>query len=138
MNNSEWAEVVNAEQGHIFDDYYEEGVRVIIVRGPACLCVYCGIPEDHPLAGFSYDDIPLSCHGGLTFSDKGDGKYRPTGFYWYGWDYGHAGDMSTYDGTIFPNGEKWTAKKVKADIYWSVVEFKKLMKLAEDIKSKKS
>lgn len=90
-------ELSELESGTILSDYYNDSVRVLIMRGPNDLTCYLGITENHPLAGFDYDNLPIDCHGGLTFSGKGDGRFRPLGFYWYGWDYGHLGDKSFYD-----------------------------------------
>ena len=33
-------------------------------------CGYVIIPPGHPMHGVHYNDIPVSCHGGLTFSDS--------------------------------------------------------------------
>jgi hypothetical protein len=133
-------ELAKDKSGTIYEDWYEDGIRCLIMRGPGALCGYLGIPKDHPLAGRSYDDIPLQVHGGLTFSGEGD-SWRPKGFYWYGWDYGHVGDKSFYDLKYPPRiaiEEKvWTVEEVKKE-FWSVVyAFKKIMKLSEDIAAKK-
>src|SRR5688572_17088313 len=90
-----WDAVVSAPVGHIFEDRHEDGVRFLIMRGPAALCAYVGVPDSHPLAGQSYDDMPIQCHGGLTYGDNGGDKW-PKGWYWYGWDYAHSGDRSVY------------------------------------------
>ena len=45
------------------------GLPCLIVRGPAgALCGYVGVPEGHPAHGKDYDDVEVSCHGGLTFA----------------------------------------------------------------------
>jgi hypothetical protein len=133
-----WGEVVAAPVGHIFVDRHEDGVRFLIMRGPAALCAYVGIPESHPLAGHSYDDVPLQCHGGLTFAAKGE-KMWHAGWYWYGWDYGHAGDRSVYSDlhplqgfADFERTEtRWTPKMVDEDAWDALYGFKKLARLAE-------
>lgn len=45
--------------------------------------VYIELPQNHPYYGRDYNDVPIDCHGGLTYSGplNGDGKY------WIGWDY---------------------------------------------------
>ena len=53
---------------------------------PGHHCAYVRIPRDHPYFEVHYDDINISVHGGLTFSEMVDGEY------WIGWDYGHGGD----------------------------------------------
>jgi hypothetical protein len=125
------------ERGFVFVDRFDEGVRFLILRGGVSLTAYVGVPESHPLAGFSYDDVPIECHGGLTFGDSGDGKFHPKGFYWYGWDYSHCGDFSfcdldrTYDRPVSLDEKKWTVADVENDSWSAIWSFKKLMALAE-------
>ena len=66
-------------------DWRKDGVWVIVLStGGRHFCTYVGVPVDHPIAGYDYENITIDCHGGLTFADKGDGKIRPEGYYWYG------------------------------------------------------
>ena len=93
-------ELASDPEGTIYHDEIREGVRLLILRGPVSVNAYLGVPLDHPLAGFHYNDIPLDVHGGLTFSSKGATRKTttwPASWWWYGWDYGHAGDKSFYD-----------------------------------------
>ena len=127
--------------GTILRDWFDEGVRIVIMRGPASMNVYLGVPKDHPLAGFDYDSIPLNCHGGLTFSQEGD-KFLPKNYWWYGYDYAHAGDF-----TIFgkkgardiqakfdhSDDEKWALGAIIEDSWEARYDFKKLKNLAEKI-----
>jgi hypothetical protein len=128
-------------QSKIYFDYFEDGVRVLILRGPASINCYLGIPSSHPLAGFGYDDLPVECHGGLTFGKEGNDDPFPKGFYWYGYDYGHADDMSFYE-LKYPEIKQlreehpWTPEEVKKDTWSAIYTFKKLMKLAEEIAAK--
>lgn len=129
-------ELAKDKVGTIYIDAYENGIRYIIMRGPASLCAYIGIPASHPLAGRDYDDIPLDVHGGLTFAHTGDGL-RPEGMFWYGWDYGHSGDKSFYDLDYpqfhRPESTAWTVEMVKQEIWSATYNFEKLMKLVEPI-----
>ena len=133
-----WADVVAAPVGHVFLDRHEDGVRFLIMRGPAALCAYVGVPESHPLAGQEYDNLPLDCHGGLTYSRAG-AKHWPAGWYWYGWDYAHSGDYATYyderplAGFDHSDEKKWTPRAVEADAWTALYEFNKLVRLAESI-----
>ena len=127
-------ELSKLESGTILVDDYENGVRYLIMRGPCSLCAYVGVPSDHPLAGKDYDDVPLDCHYGLTFSGEGgDEDFRPAGWYWYGWDYGHSGDKAFYDvdRDIFRGDTEWTVAMVKQEIWSVTYEFAKLKKLME-------
>lgn len=130
-----FSEIAADKSGTIYQDGYENGIRYLIVRGPVSLCAYVGVPLSHPLAGKSYDDIPLSVHGGLTYAGAGEGTYRPAGYFWYGWDYSHAGDKSFYDLEYQPRSQstEWTIEQVKSEIWDATYDFAKLVKLAESI-----
>ncbi len=125
------------EIGTILYDEFSEGIRFIIMRGPCSLCAYVGIPLAHPLAGYSYDDLPVDCHGGLTFASEGRGAW-PAGYFWYGWDYAHAGDYSFFDDDYSPDSQnkKWTVEEVKEDSWSAIYDFNKLLRLSEAIRNK--
>lgn len=140
-----WEEVSSAEAGTIFKDVFDEGLRFIIMKGGSSLCAYIGIPSDHPIAGFDYDDIPVGAHGGLTYSN-GDNERFPKGYWWYGWDYAHSGDYCDYyDKESLSmyrfnhgNDRKWTVVDVEQDSWSTIYDFKKLIALAERISQKKA
>lgn len=126
------------EIGRIVFDKFEDGVRFIVMRGPASWCAYVGVPNDHPLAGFWYDELAsIDAHGGLTFAGYGDKKSWPNGYYWYGWDYAHLGDKSVYGHKYpvgrDPNDQDWTVDEVVKDSRSAIYNFKRLCKLAERI-----
>ncbi len=130
-------EIVKDETGTIYEDFIENGIRCIVLRGPASLCAYLGIPKNHPLANKNYNDLPLDVHCGLTFGKLGDGKYLPKGLYWYGWDYAHLGDYCFYyldpkmKGCASFEGKKWVVEQVKDEVKFAAWDFKKLMILVE-------
>jgi hypothetical protein len=126
------------QKGETIKDWIEDGIRCLLKRGPAAFCGYVGIPKDHPLAGFGYDDLPLNCHGGLTFAKLGEGKFFPEGWYFYGWDYAHLGDKCTYDLeiSIDHNDKDWTDEEVEREIKSVLWDFNKLVRLAEKIANK--
>jgi len=126
----------------IVKQWIESGIKVVIL---ACkgshFTAYFGIPKDHPLAGFSYDDIPLSVHGGLTYSSS-DSDVLPSGYYFYGWDYAHAGDRTFFDNLPmdFLEGmgiseHDWTLKEVEEEVRDAISDFSIFVKLAEKIKN---
>lgn len=135
MNESTFEDLLKLEIGHILHDAVEDGVRFIVLRGPCSLCAYVGVPNDHPLAGMNYDDMPVECHGGLTFA--GNMKELPAERYWYGWDYAHAGDLSFYDvvrhNSPFRDSTAWTVKAIVDDSWSALYSFGKLVRLAEQI-----
>ena len=130
-------EIAELPKGTILHDEFDEGIRFIIMRGPAAICAYIGIAKDHPAAGHSYDDVPISCHGGLTFAGEGDGKWRSKDYFWYGWDYGHSGDFAFYylkddnPPSYAKTGKKWTVKEVKDDSWSAINDFKKIVRICE-------
>jgi len=136
-----WEQIKKSKTQTIFHDEHKDGVRFIVLRGPGTLCAYVGIPIDHPLAGFNYDDIPsIEVHGGLTYSGDilDDGKY-----YWYGWDYGHCDDYVFYYDSSPLEGKfdhskkkKWLVEDVVEDSYWGISEFVRLARLAEKMTNK--
>jgi hypothetical protein len=131
-----WEEQKLIPNGEIFsDETTDDGVRVIVVQGPSHLCAYVGVPLSHPLANQDYTNLPLSCHGGLTFGHLGNGDPWPKGFFWYGWDYGHCGDDS-YAGRVIAGERRWLVKDVIADSWSATYDFGQLMKLAESIAKK--
>ena len=143
---SRW-EVLGMKEGEILEDWHVGCVRAIIMRGPASLCAYLGVPEGHPLAEQDYDSIPLNCHGGLTFASKGEGRKKehgwPEGYYWYGWDYSHCDDAAVYSFESYmlaiepnPRGKQWTVKEVKDEVKDVLWDFKILCELAETITNK--
>lgn len=84
----------------------EAGLPGLIVRVPSgALCGYVGLAEGHKLHGMSYDDVDVSVHGGLTFSnscqadaDETTGichkpsEGEPEHVWWFGFDCAHSGD----------------------------------------------
>lgn len=99
-------------------------LRGLIVRGPFSLCAYLGVPRDHWMARMEELDFP--CHWGVTFSAEGEGGLRPLDWYWYGWDYGHAGDAlelppeleALMPAELRPSqrGKRWTVDEVEHEV----------------------
>lgn len=137
-----WDAVRAAAVGTIFIDRWEDGLRFVVLRGPGSCCAYIGVPKTHPLAGMSYDDLPVECHGGLTYGSAGGptDALKEAGLHWYGWDYAHSGDTSTYpelDGFAACNSERqWLPQDVDRDSWSALYSFKKLMKIAEAANAK--
>jgi hypothetical protein len=137
--DASWEQVAADETGTVYVDRFEEGLRFIIMRGPCSLCAYVGLPVAHPLAGMSYDDLPVNCHGGLTFSREGGVSNFPAGFWWYGWDYAHCDDRAFYDRSRLARGDEkeWGVREVESDSWGALYDFRKLVKLSEVISGKK-
>ncbi len=132
-------EVLKIPEGEILEDDYEAGVRFIVMRGVVSLCAYIGIPEDHILAGLNCDQLPLDCHGGLTYASVTGNLYLPEGLYWYGWSYAHSGDANVHH--YGANGKvrfawqglalrEWTVDEVKAEAKEACWQFRGLIQLS--------
>lgn len=135
-----WEEMEDAEIGEVFETGFVFGVPYYILRGPCCPCVYLGVTKNHPMAGIHYDDLPIKCHGGLTYSDYGNNHPLPSTHYWFGWDYGHYGDKMFELGSNFtsPNalnsigeGYEWTKRHVWGDVLGTAKDFVKIMRAFE-------
>jgi len=140
-----WQEGLKMESGKIVADWYDGGLRFMIMRGPASFNAYAGVPVDHPLAGHEYDLLPVQAHGGLTYSCEGSDEkgHFPAGYWWYGWDYAHAGDKSFHEerfkgsGLYAKDDKEWTPDMIKEDSWRAFYDFEALLKLAEAIRGKK-
>jgi len=105
-----------------------KGIKYLIKQNPRMYfwLAYVRLPDNHKWTQkISYDDIPIDCHGGLTFKDSFDGNEKPEenwwGFTkgtWVGWDYGHAGDFVSYgeNPLIFANDKKWEYEEVEEEV----------------------
>jgi hypothetical protein len=132
MKIPEYDEYLELTPGTVMKDETVDGVRYIIMRGPCSLCCYLGIPSTNKLAGIDYSDydqdIPFSCHGGITFSREGDGQFWPKGYWWVGWDYAHSGDQSFFDYRdqryYNPNDMPWIVEWVEREVLEVIPEFK--------------
>lgn len=103
--------------------------RGLILRTPFCYCAYIGVPKDHWLADMQ--ELQFECHWGVTFRGPGDGLVRPADWFWYGWDYGHAGDQIFLPLSLPPElaallpegiaeqleqGKVWTVQEIELDL----------------------
>lgn len=93
-------------------DYY------VVNQGGSHPCAYVVLPKGHIFNGVDYDDIPVECHGGLTYgSDELKGVKLEDGEHVIGWDYAHFGDFIAgmdirgSDGSI-----KWTTSEIVDEV----------------------
>lgn len=90
---------------------------VCILQNAGHRCGYVGLPKGNRYYGKDYDDIPIGCHGGLTFSDK---SYWDDDDRWYiGFDCAHWADGKDFDAV-----EKYWADD---EIVMKMLEVYKLM-----------
>lgn len=143
MYAGDLADITKVEKRTIVRNKKHGKLRFVVLRANFSWTAYVGIPEDHELAGKNYDDIDVNCHGGLTYSGKGGDGFLPKGYYWYGWDYAHLGDYCWYESDGYEprfidrtRDHKWTIEEVEKDSWSAIYEFRKLMRLAENIHGK--
>ena len=90
------------------EEFEHAGYKCLILRHPELghLCGYVGIPSGHPCYGKHYDHLPyedlliVEVHGGPTFSQAGNGKAWPAGYWWLGFDCAHAWDLVPFMANI--------------------------------------
>ncbi len=73
-------------------------------------CGYVRLNEGSKFVGTKYDDIPIECHGGLTYGRYPDGTWAPDeymeeGEYWIGFDCNHARDKREHCNLEYVIGE---------------------------------
>jgi hypothetical protein len=84
-------------------EQFSSGGAFLILRGGFSLTAYLGVPLCHPASNASYEsllsdnDWQRNIHGGINFSEPGDGVHLPSDFYWFGWDYAHCTDFKMRD-----------------------------------------
>lgn len=122
----------------VLDRGTENGFQYRIYNIGTHPCAYIGVDIEHPLAGHDYDNLPINVHGGLTYARKGRGGYLPLGYWWYGWDYAHAGDYVGYKTYVRDKSDdkKWITDEIKKHVWDVSFQFKQLAKLAETIQYK--
>lgn len=94
----------------------EAGLRAVAVWNDQMgfRCGYVQVPQDHPLHGISYmqktealsrdadgdrtePELYFEVHGGITYSDDQCPMMEPKGDeWWFGFDCGHAGDVTMF------------------------------------------
>lgn len=82
---------------------------VVLFVGGSHRCGYVGVPEGHRAFGVDYDDVNMSVHGGLTFSDYGKANdvLKGSDTYWLGFDCAHYGDKTSFSS----EGHFWTLEE---------------------------
>ncbi len=111
----------NSTEREILDEGYIHGYHYCIVSLGSHPCAYVEIPKDIRAMGLDYEKIKVSCHGGLTYSEKGIGSLFPNAF-WIGWDYAHFGDRIELP-SYRAKGKAWTTREILADVENVVYQF---------------
>lgn len=109
----------NSPKTEVLADGTYKGFKVCILSYGTHPCCYFKLNDGDKFIGTNYDDIPLDCHGGITFFQKTDSNAPMGEGYWLGWDYGHYGDAY---GTMMP-GRKYTTDLLIADLKQAIDEY---------------
>lgn len=105
----------------ILDEGVYKDFHYAIVSYGSHPCAYVELPKGHKYYGEYYDDIPINCHGGLTYSDEcgiifpEDNSNHRDGF-WIGWDYSHGYDYNVISARIGISGKKWTTEEILEEV----------------------
>lgn len=92
-------------------------------------CAYVKLPNNSKLIPLG-EEIPVSCHGGITYtSSKGLPQLKTAekneGCY-IGWDYAHAGDRIGLN--QFEWDKRWTVAEIQEEVYEIIEQLIKLVK----------
>ena len=73
---------------------------VVLMQGLAFRTGYVAVPEGHKYYNVDYPDIPIECHGGLTYSRSYLIHTDDKNVWWIGFDTGHYGDGYDYESAL--------------------------------------
>jgi hypothetical protein len=80
-------------------------------------CAYVVLHKGHVFNGVPYYDIPLECHGGLTYGQpRLEGVKLEDGEYVIGWDYAHYGDYMPDASGGYGAHKKWTTTEIVNEV----------------------
>lgn len=99
------------------------GYEYAIVSRGTHPCAYVRLPEDHYYYGKSYDEIPVDCHGGLSYSYDFIEVMLERSGWWIGWDYAHCGDYIKNWSTSV-HRKKWTYSEIFEEVKQVIKQLK--------------
>ena len=82
------------EQEGEYKEFVYKGITCKIIRNRHLrhLCGYVVLPKCSAFHGVDYNDIPIDCHGGLTYG--GEDHHADTDDYMIGFDCAHSDDLT--------------------------------------------
>lgn len=116
------------EKAEILKEGQYQGYQYTIITMGTHPCSYIKLPEGHKYNGKHYDEIPLECHCGLTYSkDKLMGGNKE-GEWYIGWDYAHLGDHLSYNNgpSAITGGHRWTLEELENEMFETIEHLKTL------------
>lgn len=85
-------------------DFHHAGFACLALRNfyVGNWCGYVGVPSNHPHYNADYNDVPVDCHGGLTYGEVCDGSHichvpqpgESDDLFWFGFDCNHSWDIA--------------------------------------------
>lgn len=75
---------------------YKGFICVVLFQGSGHRCGYVGIPKTNEYYNVDYNEIPVSCHGGLTYSRSYLALNDDSDIWWIGFDCAHWNDAKDY------------------------------------------
>lgn len=116
----------------LFQAQHKAGYKIVIVNYYSHPCAYIGLQEGHPYYGIDYDNIPIDCHGGLTYSDSKHtmvNELCDNGWF-IGWDYNHLKDYNTYMEDFDFHSKRWTTEEIINECFNVIDQLEKLKQKA--------
>lgn len=104
------------------------GFDYVIVTYGMHPCAYVRVPDSHEYYGKDTDEIPVECHGGITYAEHGLPQIGRKYGYYIGWDYGHCGDYVCLPFCNEENRKKWTVNEIFEEVKNVVSQLKKVEK----------
>lgn len=120
----------------LFQAQHEAGYRILIVNFYTHPCAYIGLQESHPYCNVDFDNIPINCHGGLTYGCSTHTKIKELcdNGYFIGWDYAHFKDCIFGYSDTFDFVKKWTTEEIINECFNVIEQLEELKKKKEESK----
>ena len=117
------------EKPVILENKEYEGYEYYIITLGSPPCCYVLLPKGHCYHGEHYDDIPIECHFGLTYSEPTllRDNIIAGGEWVIGWDYAHLDDF--YSNSRGFSGHKWTLGELRNEVYEVIDQLVKVEKI---------
>lgn len=119
---------MNKSIAEILDNGTYKGYEYAIVSRGFHPCAYVKLTEGHKYYGADFDDIPINCHGGLTYSYCYVNSLFTDGGWWIGWDYAHCTDQIGKT-----EGKKWTTSEIIAEVKQVIEQLKELHEFVSEV-----
>jgi hypothetical protein len=105
LNINDQARVIVENEGWTKEWTTKAGLQACWLRNPhvGSLAGYVAVLRDNSYCGYGYDDLDVTVHGGLTYSNEGS----VLGQWWFGFDCAHAGDLLLFHGDLRPEGASY-------------------------------